>query len=846
MVLDLAMAAVEHFKIDARVMLKFRASALFLFILCFLAVVFDGHASADNAAFDLAGPRIDIRVERGGKGLPIGQVPNLMPDDRLWIHADFPETQSARYLLIVVFLRGSTNPPPEKWFTRIETWTKPVRQEGVMVTVPQEAQQALLFLAPETGGDFSTLRATVRGKPGAFVRAAQDLEQASLDRARLEKYLTLLREASREDSGDLQKRTNLLARSLSIKVDQACFDKPSAQQLECLTQNSDQLVLDDAHSQSMVSLLASGSSADLVAQITNTPHMGGGAYSPYVGAIIDVARILGSAHTAKYQYIPALALPSGETLNLKLNNPPSFRDPKSVIVVGLPPIGHSASPPLRPVDAKQVFCAEHPALVLPAEGAPLVFGSELGHDFTFDIESAAGKTIKLPAKADAALGGFAVDSNGLKATELPENPSAKLHGFWGFEAVDGPAYQLRSSHPADWKVAESDSTALVVGREDTLEVHSEQAACVESVSVKDSAGKTLATDWKLAAPDALQLKIALQDSTPGALRLELKKYGAGRPDVVELHSYSEAAHLSGFSIHAGDSAGALTGSRLDQVAGLDLDGIHFSPGELSRVNQQDVLKMTAAAPESTAKLQQQKDVDAKVSLKDGRALNVSAAIEAPRPSAVLLDKSADRQGGTASTIKLNSPDEMPQDETLHFALKSEAPQKFTPDEKIEVATAGETFRAELTFASGKLTLQDPQTVLAVLDPLKELGPSGFGPLKFRPVDASGVAGDWRPLITVVRVPTLTEIRCTAAPEKQCTLNGDKLFLLDAVSVDPQFSQFVQVPEGFMNSSLSIPPVAGKTLYVKLRDNPAVVSEATVPVLTAPASSDAQQVSRGSD
>src|SRR5581483_5541863 len=90
---------------------------------------------ADTAAFDLPGPRIDVRVSRGGKELPIADVPNLQVGDRLWIHPDLPESQSAHYLLIVTFLRGTTNPPPEKWFTRIETWNKLVRQEGVMITV---------------------------------------------------------------------------------------------------------------------------------------------------------------------------------------------------------------------------------------------------------------------------------------------------------------------------------------------------------------------------------------------------------------------------------------------------------------------------------------------------------------------------------------------------------------------------------------------------------------------------------------------------------------------------------------------------------------------------------------
>src|SRR5450631_4123806 len=211
-----------------------------------------------TAAFDLAGPAVDVRVQRAGETLPISHVPNLLPGDRLWIHPQLPESQSTHYVMIVAFLRGATNPPPPNWFTKVETWVKGVREEGVFVVVPDEAEQALIFLAPETGGDFNTLRNAVRGKPGAFVRAAQDLQQASLDRIRLERYLLLLRQISADPSPDLHERTTLLARSLNIKLDHECFDKPSSQQVPCLTQNSDSLVLDDAHTETMVARITSG------------------------------------------------------------------------------------------------------------------------------------------------------------------------------------------------------------------------------------------------------------------------------------------------------------------------------------------------------------------------------------------------------------------------------------------------------------------------------------------------------------------------------------------------------------------------------------------------------------
>jgi hypothetical protein len=126
-------------------------------------------------------------------------------------------------------------------------------------------------------------------------------------------------------------------------------------------------------------------------------------------------------------------------------------------------------------------------------------------------------------------------------------------------------------------------------------------------------------------------------------------------------------------------------------------------------------------------------------------------------------------------------------------------------------------------------MQDAKTVLAVLDPMKLLGPSAFGPLKIRPISADGINGDWQPLVSLVRIPTLKAVRCVPAPEKQCTLSGDKLFLLDSVSSDADFSNSVSVPEGFVEDALAIPPPKGKTLYIKLRDDPATIDTVALPV-----------------
>src|SRR3984957_17366268 len=360
---------------------------------------------ADGPAFDLLGPKVDVHVKRGEVTLPIGEVPNLQPNDRLWIHPDLPESQSTHYVLIVAFLRGSTNQPPPAWFTRVETWNPKVRDEGVFITVPAEAQQALIFLAPETGGDFSTLRNAVRGRPGAFVRAAQDLQAASLDRMRLEAYLAEVKVTTQADPKLLKERAEMAARSLGIKLDKECFDKPSDQQAPCLVEHTDGLVLDDSNAQSMVVQLANGSTGDLMNQLSYSSMAGGGLYSPYVGAIVDTARILASLHTAHFQYIPALALPTEDTLNLRLNVPPSFRDPKSVVVVALPPVGPAKMPPLHPANPTDRFCAQKSDLVLAAEGAPLVYATPEAHDLKLHIEAKSGP-IDVPIKTDASQGGL--------------------------------------------------------------------------------------------------------------------------------------------------------------------------------------------------------------------------------------------------------------------------------------------------------------------------------------------------------------------------------------------------------------------------------------------------------
>jgi hypothetical protein len=796
------------------------------------------YAQTQGPAFDLSGPKIDVHVKRGAVTLPISEVGNLLPDDRLWIHPDFPETQSNHFVLVVAFLRGATNQPPPDWFTRVETWNPQVRQEGVFVNVPAGAEQALLFLAPETGGDFATLRKAVTDRPGAFVRAAQDLQAASWERMRLEAYLLDVKATSTTDPKLLKSRAENAARTLGIKINQDCFLRPVDQQATCLTQNSEGLVLDDANAQSLVDQLANGSTGDLMNQLSYSNIGGGGMYSPYVGAVVDTARILASLHTAHFQYIPALALPKTDTLNLRLNVPPSFRNPKSVVVVGLPPIGPSRPEPLHPANPSDSFCAFKPDLVLPAEGAPLLFATALAHDLTLHIQAANGNKggVDVPITLEPGLGGLVIDG------KVPELPAGELIGTvtgqWGFDDWVGPRFTLISPEPGKWRLLQADESALVVGRDDTVHLEGGNTLCVDKIEEMGTGGHNEPLPWKTEKAEkaeTIEISLPLKDAQPGPVTVAVHQYGLAKPDSVKMTAYAVAASLERLTLSTGDSEAVLNGTRLDQVATAKLKGIGFTPSTLAHVNDLDQLTMKADG--ATASLTPGKAYTAHVELKDGRELNTPVTVNPPRPEITLLSKGVQNPvTGPPIPVQFGSADDLPVGGRLVFFLQSTSPAHFARDEKVEVAAEDSSFHTMLDLADGSLLLEDAKTAVATVEPLARFGPSAFGPVRMRVVSADGIAGNWLDLGTLVRLPGFKDLRCPRAISKPCILSGDDLFLADSFSATADFSSPVDVPAQFTGTQLSVPHPANGLLYLKLRDDPDTVQTLTLPLtaLTAPA------------
>jgi hypothetical protein len=311
------------------------------------------------------------------------------------------------------------------------------------------------------------------------------------------------------------------------------------------------------------------------------------------------------------------------------------------------------------------------------------------------------------------------------------------------------------------------------------------------------------------------------------MTLLVSQYGASQAQQVHLQAFSEGAHLDGFAFRAGDSQGVLKGSRLDQVTNITLGGVEFVPGKLDTKQGSDELAMVTRDTQPVTTLKQGDVATAKVLLNDGRTLQLNVSVNSPRPRVTLIGKGMQTAASAAdSNIELANADQLPQDAKLTFSVRAQIPATFVRDEQIEVAMADESASTTLSIANGGITLENSKVAVATLDPMKALGSSAFGPLIFRTL-VNGVAGDWQPLATLVRLPVLRELKCPASAELACKLSGANLFLVQAVSSDADFKHAVEVPDGFPGYSLPVPHPVNDVLYVKLRDDPTVVSRATL-------------------
>lgn len=774
-------------------------------------------AAADAPPFDLTGPTLRTRVTRGDVTLPIGQVPALAAGDKIEIRADLPDDQSAKYMLVSAFLHGATNPPPTKWIDKAETWKKKDKDKLLTLTVPEGARQLVLFMVPETGGDYSSVTKAVRGKPGEFVRATQELNQASLDRSRLDAFMTGIRAQENLHPEYLKRVAPVLANSLGTKLNAECLQKVIELQANCLLENRASLVLADVHTSSMTETLI-GAPTDLALQISSTRVGGQGYYSAYIAVARDLARIFGAFNSPQFDYLPALGLQRGDGVSLMINTAPSFTAPKSVLVVAMPTVEADQPPPLRN-GASGPICATRPGLVLPVEGAPLIYSTGYAREATLQLTAANGSKVDVPLTARADRGGYVVSDADWRPEGFRTSATGRLRAVWGFKPFDGPDFALQFTTDAPWRPL--DESSLVVGRDNVLRLKGDAAACVDSIALRQANSAPRPLGWKTVGGDMIAVDLPLKDVRPGELTLEIRRAGLDKVSTIPIRAFAEASRLDTLTVHAGDTWGVLAGRRLDQVAGIEIGGQRFRPDGLTREGDSDRLRIAAADAGAAPKFDAGASLSAKVTLNDGRSVGLPLKIAEPRVQVALVGKSVTRAGpAPALPLEPGSDDVLPDNARLSFSIRAPAGTRFTPRDAIEIATGSDDVTAQITAGRG-LQLESPEILIASLDPAA-LGPSVFGPLRFR-VIRQGVSGDWQPLATLVRQPHIDAIACTG---ETCQVRGSRLFLIDAIAATADFAQPARVPQGFTGGSIEVPAPKDGKLYLRLRDAPEMVHSVT--------------------
>jgi hypothetical protein len=330
----------------------------------------------------------------------------------------------------------------------------------------------------------------------------------------------------------------------------------------------------------------------------------------------------------------------------------------------------------------------------------------------------------------------------------------------------------------------------------------------------------------------------------GAMHVKVHQYGDPHPATVDLVAYNEPAKVEALHFHVGDDFATLNGSGLEQVRKLEIGGLAFLPAGQGSTTSELRMDLSAGAAKPT--LSAGTSSTAHVTLQDGRSIPVPLKVEAARPSVSLISRvrmAGETKADSPFQIKVPSDNDLPVSDTLVFSLKSDQP--FQRDAAIEVANTDGSLHAKLSVGNEggeskpALVLQDPKTLVATLQPLKLFGASAFGPIRLRPVASDGTAGDWIPLVTLVRLPSITGVSCpkpagqdTSAPTTDsagsCSLTGSDLYLIDSISAAETDPQPVKVPAGFVGTTVEVPAPTGAAYYLRLRDDPTTVDSLNLP------------------
>jgi hypothetical protein len=363
----------------------------------------------------------------------------------------------------------------------------------------------------------------------------------------------------------------------------------------------------------------------------------------------------------------------------------------------------------------------------------------------------------------------------------------------------------------------------VIGRTNALTLSGAGEGCIAKVEMQAGSAAPRTLEWKPAGPGRIAVDVPLDKAAPGPVTLTITSAAQAGPASVTLPALQELGRIDSLLVAAGDEEAVLTGSRLDQVRAVKLGDVALRPGDLTRADGADRLRLQPADPAALASLGAGSRLVADVSFTGNRHKTVTATVAQRRATPTLLHRSVAppvRPGAIA--IQLHPDDVFAQDARVTFAFRLDASSPLDGSETVEIATTDGTATAALTSGKG-YDLQDLTTGVAILVPGDRLGPLARGPLRFRIVK-DGVASRWTALGTAVRLPDIRAAACATAD--RCMIGGDRLFLIRAVATTEGFDTALPIADGYTAAAIDLPRPPASTpparLYLRLRDAPDAV------------------------
>jgi hypothetical protein len=258
------------------------------------------------------------------------------------------------------------------------------------------------------------------------------------------------------------------------------------------------------------------------------------------------------------------------------------------------------------------------------------------------------------------------------------------------------------------------------------------------------------------------------------------------------------SRVTRLTLHAGEREAVLAGTRLDQLASLDVGGVSFRPAGLERSGTGDRLTLVADSA-GVGEFRANQVRPGRALLADGRALPLRVTVQPPRPAFRLGERSL--EGGA---LRPADPGLVPSDARLTVQLLADGATRFGARTRVELAA--EEGASSLVVVP---RVTDAAAATLTVEP-GALGAGAHGPLRVRVVEG-GVAGAWASLGTLVRVGTVTAT-CAGV---RCRLAGPGLPLVRWAGAGPER---VAVPDGA--GALEVPrPANGRPVALYLRDAP---------------------------